>query len=1204
MGHEDVAMEYYVAEDQRPLEKCLKDVDACDLYVGVFAWRYGSVPEENNPSQLSITELEYREAVKAGKTCLVFLLDNEAAWPTKFVDRDRGRIERLRDELKEEHVCDYFSSADSLGRVVAEAIYKWAKSTGEMASRAPILEFESYHEAIRKRYQMVALEGLTPPQKEEYLQMQLRSVFVEQNVREETPPMELPKELWEKLNRERDIVDEDFPEGITLDDIRRARETYYGKPSQPVLDVVTDPRYQQLVILGDPGSGKSTLTRYISLSLVESTGDERVRTAFSGYCPILIELRDYVSLCGQAKCETFLEFLEYLGHTEGWRMKESELSHYLKADGRAVVIFDGLDEVFDPQERERITNRIAGFCLQFPKTRAIVTSRIIGYQRKILKDAGFAHFTLQDLDQDQVGKFIRDWYSIALDDRSDDVEDRCNRILRAFEESSSIRQLSGNPMLLTIMVIIGKHQELPRERWKLYDHAASVLIQHWDVNKHLRDESVEADFVGEEDKKELLRRLAYRMQAAGGGLAGNHIHREQLQAEFEEYLRERWKQPPDRSSIVARTMIDQFRERNFILSLYGANVYGFVHRAFLEYFCATAFVRRFEKSQELTPDQLLRDVYGIHWREESWNEVLRLICGMIDERFAKEVIDYLASRPFVPFQGGTRHLPWNIALAVQCLGEVRNLNMVNGKRLLWAICSLLDVNLMVHYDVRIFLSQQIVPYVVAIGTRWPCRTILADWLAQHEARVPPFVYRDLFGKVVASVGAGSEEIHRAILDYASSSNKHRRHLAAVTLAEGWSGDPQTLHILRERLLGDSDASVRSAALNALGKNFHDDPWVLKTLHDHAVNDKDEVVRNEAIDQLGTWFLGDRQTKSLLRDRAVRDTNQDVRSAALYALSEDTGDPETCALVRDRAVNDRAEDVRHDSILLLEDGSFDPSLTLTILHDRFVNDRSAYVRSIVLSLLAESFRDDAETSILIESAVKDSDENVRRHALRALARHFQQNPNTLALVCKHAVEDPKAEVRAIALRTLADHFPENARTLALLRESSVNDEAPVARGGALQALADRFPDDVETLQLVHDRCVNDPSGSVRRVAIGVMAEHFPDERQTFPLLCEYAVKDPKAEVRVGALRALLAHFRDNPQTLALVHDRAQRDSSPEARQKDRLHCVREFAINAVAALWPEHADTVPLLRDRAENDPTEWLKEKAKVWLIALSVQPF
>ena len=44
---------------------------------------------------------------------------------------------------------------------------------------------------------------------------------------------------------------------------------------------------------------------------------------------------------------------------------------------------------------------------------------------------------------------------------------------------------------------------------------------------------------------------------------------------------------------IATAMLRQFRERNFILSLFGGGVYGFVHRAFLEYFCADDLRRRF-----------------------------------------------------------------------------------------------------------------------------------------------------------------------------------------------------------------------------------------------------------------------------------------------------------------------------------------------------------------------------------------------------------------------------------------------------------------------------------------------------------------------------------------------------------------------------------------------------------------------------------
>ncbi|MBI2487535.1 MAG: DUF4062 domain-containing protein [Deltaproteobacteria bacterium] len=74
MGHEDVAMEYYVAEDKHPVDKCLEDVATCDLYVGIFAWRYGWIPKKKNRKKLSITAMEYRQAVKHGKQCLTFCL--------------------------------------------------------------------------------------------------------------------------------------------------------------------------------------------------------------------------------------------------------------------------------------------------------------------------------------------------------------------------------------------------------------------------------------------------------------------------------------------------------------------------------------------------------------------------------------------------------------------------------------------------------------------------------------------------------------------------------------------------------------------------------------------------------------------------------------------------------------------------------------------------------------------------------------------------------------------------------------------------------------------------------------------------------------------------------------------------------------------------------------------------------------------------
>jgi Domain of unknown function (DUF4062) len=77
LKHTAVAMENYVSEAQIPVEKCLTDVAGCDLYIGLFAWRYGQVQEN---SGRSITELEYRTALDRRIPVLIFLLHEEVPW--------------------------------------------------------------------------------------------------------------------------------------------------------------------------------------------------------------------------------------------------------------------------------------------------------------------------------------------------------------------------------------------------------------------------------------------------------------------------------------------------------------------------------------------------------------------------------------------------------------------------------------------------------------------------------------------------------------------------------------------------------------------------------------------------------------------------------------------------------------------------------------------------------------------------------------------------------------------------------------------------------------------------------------------------------------------------------------------------------------------------------------------------------------------
>lgn len=128
MGHDVRAMEDYIARDDRPLDVCLRDVRSCELYVGIFGWRYGFVPPHDNPEHLSMTQLEFKAARANGVPCLIFMLAEESPWPPSLMDAKTGesdhgsRIDALRATLAETYLASYFGSPQQLASQVGIAV--------------------------------------------------------------------------------------------------------------------------------------------------------------------------------------------------------------------------------------------------------------------------------------------------------------------------------------------------------------------------------------------------------------------------------------------------------------------------------------------------------------------------------------------------------------------------------------------------------------------------------------------------------------------------------------------------------------------------------------------------------------------------------------------------------------------------------------------------------------------------------------------------------------------------------------------------------------------------------------------------------------------------------------------------------------------------------------------------------------------------
>lgn len=125
-----IGMEYLPAQDATGVEVSMKMVDQADIYLGIYAWRYGWVPDGGT---VSVTEMEYEHAVerqKAGhlKELLIFTAHDDHPFTKKDIETDADAQKKL-DAFKKK-ACDglvrkEFSSVEELGRLVTHALEKF-----------------------------------------------------------------------------------------------------------------------------------------------------------------------------------------------------------------------------------------------------------------------------------------------------------------------------------------------------------------------------------------------------------------------------------------------------------------------------------------------------------------------------------------------------------------------------------------------------------------------------------------------------------------------------------------------------------------------------------------------------------------------------------------------------------------------------------------------------------------------------------------------------------------------------------------------------------------------------------------------------------------------------------------------------------------------------------------------------------------------
>jgi hypothetical protein len=406
-------------------------------------------------------------------------------------------------------------------------------------------------------------------------------------------------------------------------------------------------RHRALVVLGDPGAGKTTVLRWLAvvaaggplawaeqfgvserlLPLMVSVGRlAEIRSRLGDVCSVLDALAVYFhdrNVGGE---------LELKGHLE----RALEV-------GECLVLLDGLDEVRS-ESRSSILRWLETFCARFPRNRFVVSARRVGYSGFSLPEG--AEVELSHFSDEQIRRYARAferacrrWENNGV---SDDIgaDRNSEKLLTALFENPRLRDLARNPFLLSALALIHRAEgRLPRHRVQAYEIFARTLCETWgQARRVVAGEATTRDIRYEEEAIPILGELALRMHEEWPtGVAPEDF----IIRTLTEAIQGRNAVPRQEAEQAAKAFLERAGREVQILLERGAGQWGFLHLTFQEFFTAVG----------LLSSERFESVAFQHLFEPRWEEVLRLGVGYMaliqnraqaTQRFIRQVLEHEA----------------------------------------------------------------------------------------------------------------------------------------------------------------------------------------------------------------------------------------------------------------------------------------------------------------------------------------------------------------------------------------------------------------------------------------------------------------------------------------------------------------------------------------------------------------------------------
>jgi formylglycine-generating enzyme required for sulfatase activity/energy-coupling factor transporter ATP-binding protein EcfA2 len=376
-----------------------------------------------------------------------------------------------------------------------------------------------------------------------------------------------------------------------------------GKERTPLLEALAQPAAARAVLLGDPGSGKTTFVNYLAYLLASDSTS--LPEPFRGRLPVRLILREVAARHVPAEATRGIaqmlwealadDIAAALGAAAAAKLLPHLQGRLLREGG--VILLDGLDEVPEARQRRKLLlEAVRGLADALPQagSHLLVTARPYAYADRQWRLSDFTTLALAPFNEAQVGRFVERWYQAvrpSMGWNEDTARAKGERLQTALTERAYLADLASRPLLLTLMATLhSSWGQLPEDRAGLYEETVKLLLGRWQRAREVK--SPDGELVVEPGISQTLGAGEERIRAALEALAFAVHDRQRTSPERDEGPADIAEGEvlvafkPLLGSLAPDVLLSYLKDRAGLLVARREEVYAFPHRSFQEYLAA------------------------------------------------------------------------------------------------------------------------------------------------------------------------------------------------------------------------------------------------------------------------------------------------------------------------------------------------------------------------------------------------------------------------------------------------------------------------------------------------------------------------------------------------------------------------------------------------------------------------------------------